>query len=115
MHVTVRFAAVLWLISGSAALAVLLMWVGGCLMGGFVFRCADAVACFLALLCLCVAFWRCFLLRRGFGGRGGGVVAIVVSSDSNMLKHPRHEVLECCRGGEPMSDAVFEHMLYCSG
>jgi len=83
--------------------------------GRFVFRCADVVACFLALFCFCVALWRCFLLRRGFGGGGGGVVAFVGSSDSSMLKHPRHEMLECCLGGEPASDTVFEHRLYRSG
>ena len=61
------------------------------------------------------ALLRCRLLRRDAGFGGGIIVAMVVSSDSNMLKHPRHEMLECCRGGEPAPNTAFEHRLYRNG
>ena len=73
---------------------------------------ADAEACFLALFCLVMALRRCFLLRRGFCCRGGGVVTFVMSSDPHMVKHPRQAVLGCCRGVELVCISTLEHMLY---
>ena len=62
-----------------------------------------------------LALLRCFLLRRGAGFGGDSVVATVTSSDSGMLKHPRQEVLGCCRGREPAPVTMFEHKLYRRG
>ena len=99
---------VVWLV-GSAC------WFGG----GSAALAALPVASTSAVNAVCFRFWRSALLRwrllgRGADFGGGDIVAMVVSSDSSMLKHPRHEVLECCRGGEPAFDTVFEHRL-CRG
>ena len=93
-----------WFGDGSASLAVLPVCIAST-------SAVNAACCRFRRL----AFRRCCLLRRGVAGFGGGdIVAMVVSSDSSMLKHPRHEMLEC-RDGEPAFDTVFEHRLYRGG
>ena len=93
--------SVCWFVDGSAALVAP----------------PVCIASASAVNVVCFRFWRSALLRwrllgRGAGFGGGNIVAMVVSSGSSMLKHPRQEVLECSRGGEPAPDAAFEHRLY---
>ena len=109
--------------SAAVGQSVFVVWLVGsaCWFGGGSAALATLpVTSTSAVNAVCCRFWRSALLRwrllgRGAGFGGGSVVAIVISSDSSMLKHPRHEVLECCRSGEPSFDTVFEHRLYRGG